>query len=190
MRYAIADPPYLGRGARLYGPGTNGRRQNGNGAGGVTILRTTEHPNAAAWDDPATHHRLIAELIDGFDGWAVALARDSLACYLAVTPPDARVAVWHRLDSVATGSRIRTAWEPVILFVPPTRRARGTGPHITDVMASAVPHLGHIGAKPRVWTRWVLDLLGVTNDDTVTDIFGGSGMVANEIAQTVIEVTG
>jgi len=40
------------------------------------------------------------------------------------------------------------------------------------------------GAKPRAWTRWVLDMLGYDPDvDTVDDLFGGSGAVTAEINQ-------
>lgn len=43
------------------------------------------------------------------------------------------------------------------------------------------------GAKPRPWTRWVLDMLGYDQDaDSVDDLFPGSGSVAWEIAQAVI----
>ena len=44
-----------------------------------------------------------------------------------------------------------------------------------------------VGAKPRPWTRWVLDMLGYDQDaDSVDDLFPGSGSVAWEIAQAVI----
>jgi hypothetical protein len=46
---------------------------------------------------------------------------------------------------------------------------------------------GFAGAKPRAWTRWVLDMLGYDPDeDTVDDLFHGSGAVAAEIAQGVL----
>lgn len=190
LRYAIADPPYLGRGARYYGPGTNGRKMFGSGMPGrAQYLKTSEHQDAHLWDDPATHAELISDLTSRYDGWAVALARDSLLVYLTAAPPDVRIAVWHKVD-IMPAARIREVWEPVLLYVPPDRRARGTGPPVRDLLSTPVPHVGHVGAKPRSWTRWVLDLLGATDRDTVVDLFPGSGMVANEIAQTVLfEIT-
>lgn len=195
LRYAVADPPYLGRGQRHYGPGSNGRPAWRSGPvdrarGWVPgVSRTTEHPDAARWDDPATHAELVADLAARYDGWAVALAADSLPTYLAAAPTGARVAVWHRTRPPPGGSRIITAWEPVLLFVPPPRRGRNTGPSVTDVLTAAPPNSGHTGAKPRAWTRWVLDLLGVTDGDTIEDLFPGSGAVTAEIAQTVLDLT-
>jgi hypothetical protein len=44
-----------------------------------------------------------------------------------------------------------------------------------------------MGAKPRAWTRWVLDMLGYDPEsDTVDDLFPGSGAVSNELAQGVL----
>ena len=57
MRFAYADPPYLGTAASVYGD---------------------LHPDAAVWDDPATHLSLIEYLRDVYpDGWALSgLPRD------------------------------------------------------------------------------------------------------------------
>lgn len=50
MRFAYADPPYLGWGARYYGD---------------------LHPDAGDYDDPETHRALIERLCAEFDGWRV-----------------------------------------------------------------------------------------------------------------------
>lgn len=63
MRFAIADPPYLGRASRWYGDG----RGHGGGRG-----RADFHPEANKWDDPAAHVRLIEDVNARFDGWAIA----------------------------------------------------------------------------------------------------------------------
>ena len=43
------------------------------------------------------------------------------------------------------------------------------------------------GAKPRQWTRWVLDMLGYDPEtDTVDDLFHGSGAISAEVAQGVL----
>lgn len=48
MRFAFADPPYLGCGS----------------------LYATHHAEARAWDDPETHRALIARLVSDYpDGW-------------------------------------------------------------------------------------------------------------------------
>lgn len=195
MKLAIADPPYLGRAARHYGPGAGQTRGNfGSGSRrarrGMKPSRyaTTEHPDAYLWDDPETHRQLVRDLCADYDGWAIAMWRDSLATYLSVAPADARVGVAEKLRPVPGGSRIITSWEPVLFYVPEARRGRGTGPSVRDVLRLAsTPADFHVGAKPPAWTRWVLDVLGHDPElDTVADLFPGSGAVtaAVEAART------
>lgn len=194
MRLAIADPPYLGRGRLFYGPGADRSRPFHGGTGTYfregrkpTTIRTTEHPDAHEWDNPDRHTQLVADLDRGYDGWAIAMSRDSLPVYLAAAP-DARVAVWVKPNAVPGGSHILTTWEPVLLRVPASRKKQHGRGQVRDVLTCAAPQADHIGAKPRAWTRWVLDMLGYQQDtDTVHDMFGGSGAVTAEIAQLVME---
>ena len=179
MRLAIADPPYLGR-ARYY-DGSDRPKYHGKGRMGKSA---DAHPNAGAWDDPATHKGLIADLA-AYDGWAIAMSRDSLPLYLSCAPT-ARVAVWHNPAAWPPGNRIHATWEPVLLHIPEPRRAGP--PSVKDVLISVPPRRsGFIGAKPPAWTRWVLDMLGYDPEtDTVDDLFGGSGAVTAEINQGVL----
>jgi hypothetical protein len=143
------------------------------------------HPEAHIWNDPATHTDLAKRLRSEFDGFAIAMSRDSLGVYLAALP-DAHVAVWYNPRSWPPGARIHPSWEPVAVVIPDGRRARGTGPGTRDVL-TAIHDGKFIGAKPAAWTRWVLDMLGYDPDvDTVDDLFHGSGSVADEIAQGVL----
>src|SRR5271165_160051 len=60
MRFAYADPPYLGCG-KLY----------------------PEHPDARDWDDPMTHCALITTLCVAYpDGWAMSASSPSLRTIL------------------------------------------------------------------------------------------------------------
>jgi len=196
VRFAIADPPYLGRAARHYGPGASSVTQFGSGParaarGWAPSLRaTTEHPDAHEWDDPARHTALVAELLEGYDGFAIAAWPTSLPTYLAALPADARVGVWVKPQAVPSGSRVLTGWEPVLFYVPPTRRPRGTGESVRDVLTAPFPRpaagVAHVGRKPRAWTRWVLDVLGARDEDEVVDLFPGSGAVGLETAQLVL----
>jgi hypothetical protein len=194
VRLAIADPPYLGRGARLYGPnhkrlyfGTGPKR--GQAGRSTQRLYTTTHPDAAQWDDPATHHALIAHLNENFDGWALAAAADSLAALLPACPT-VRVAVWVKPSAVPS-ARLTNAWEPVLVRIPPGRGARVPSvPGLKDVLTKPSPNAGHVGSKPAAWTRWVLDMLGYDQDaDSVVDMFPGSGAVGAEVAQLTFEPT-
>lgn len=168
MRLAIADPPYLGRADRWYG--------TGRGSGGGRH-RADTHPDAAAWDDPDTHRALVADLVDKYDGWALAASASSLPAILPACPPGARVMVWVVTNSVPSGSRLAGRWEPVIVQLPAGRVAHGTGLSVSDVLTVAAPRGGFAGTKPDAWTHWVLDALGYRDGDTVDDLFHGSGAV-------------
>lgn len=193
MKLAIADPPYLGRAARHYGPGASSVTEFGSGParaarGWAPSHRgTTEHPDAAAWDDPATHVELIGQLCAEYDGWAVAMWPTSLPLYLAHAPVGARVCPWVKVRPVPGGSRVITSWEPVLVLIPPGRKARAPGMQVRDSLTADPARNGHVGAKPAEWTRWVLDLLGFDPAaDTVSDLFPGSGAVSRAIAQGVL----
>lgn len=179
MKLCIADPPYLGRAVRWYGPGGCG---DGGGKG-----QADQHPDAAIWDDPETHRQLVRRLEDEYDGWAIAMSVHSLSTYLNVVETDSRngirVAVWHKPSAYPSGSRIANVWEPVLLRIPSKRKGRNSGPQTKDFLSATPQGVGFVGAKPPAWTRWVLDLLGYEEGDVVEDLFHGSGSVAREIEQ-------
>ena len=179
MKLCIADPPYLGRAVRWYGAGGCG---NGNGQG-----QADNHPEAYEWDKPETHKKLVAELNDTYDGWAVAMSVHSLSTYLSVVETDSRngirVAVWHKPSAFPSGSRIANNWEPVLIKVPSSRKGRAQDLQtVSDVLTCSPLKSNFVGAKPIEWTHWVLALMGYQNGDDVTDYFIGSGAVSNAIA--------
>lgn len=173
MRFAIADPPYLGRAERWYGDG----RGHGAGRG-----RADFHPEASKWDNAAAHIALLDDVVARFDGWAIAMHESSLPLYLAHAPSDAHVAVWVRGNAIPTGSRVRALWEPVLYRIPPSRRGRGEVAGEDDVLNAGISG-GFPGRKPEAWTHWVLRLLGVRPDvgDEVVDMFPGTDAVARAI---------
>lgn len=70
-------------------------------------------------------------------------------------------------------------WEPVVLYVPRSRRDRATGLRVRDLLVAPVRRQGFLGSKPPEWTRWVLDMLGYDPaTDELVDVFTGSGAVA------------
>jgi len=177
MKLAIADPPYLGRANRWYG----------NGCGdGYGIGRADEHPEAYLWDKPETHIEMVRQLERDYDGWAIAMTVHSLSTYLSVIETDSRngirVMAWIKTKAVPSGSRIATSWEPVIVKVPAERRGHGTGKSIKDHLIANPDGIGFVGAKPAAWTEWVLNAMGYQEGDEVTDLFAGSGSVANAVA--------
>jgi hypothetical protein len=67
MRFAYADPPYVGCSSRY------------------------DHPDAARWDDPTEHVALMHQLELEYHGWALSCSSPSLRELLPGAPPRARV---------------------------------------------------------------------------------------------------
>lgn len=69
MRFAIADPPYLGRAATWYGGAVHSPRASTPGrVHGRTAAHREFHPDHARWDDPGSHVDLMRDLEAGYDG--------------------------------------------------------------------------------------------------------------------------
>ena len=131
---------------------------------------------------------MVRDLEANYDGWAVAMNPSNLADYLQWITKPIRVAVWVKPDAMPHNSRPIRSWEPVIVHVPEgRRRANGRLP-IRDYLVAPKGGSSFAGEKPRAWTRWVLDMLGYAEGDTVDDLFHGSGAVAAEVAQTVLDL--
>ncbi len=161
MRFAYADPPYLGSAVRLYGK---------------------MHGEAAVYDTIEGHAALIGRLVDEYrDGWALSMASINLRNLLPLCPPDVRVAAWVKpFASFKPNVQVAYAWEPVV-FRGGRKRGRDV-PTVRDwVSANITMMKGVPGAKPVRFVRWVIDLLGVEPDDDLDDIFHGSGCVQNAI---------
>ena len=157
MKFAYADPPYLGLAAKFYGD---------------------MHPDAADYDQLEKHRELIARLCAEFDGWAMSLHSPSLREILPMCPPDVRVAAWTKpFASYKKGVNPGYAWEPLI-FRGARRRTDATETTVPDYCAVPITlQRGFQGAKPEKFVHWVLALLGVRPEDDFCDLFPGSGAV-------------
>jgi hypothetical protein len=179
-KLAIADPPYppfIGSGGRK----NRASRWYGTGQRSVKDRPADRHEGAAEWDDPARHRRLLIELMDTYDGWAIATAPDGIAAY-GELPVGARLMVWVKPNAIPGSHRIRNLWEPVIVYPAPGRRSNRTGRGSTPDVFTATAPRGFMGEKPEGWTHWVLDALSFEPDtDHVTDLFAGSGAVSRAI---------
>lgn len=180
MRLAIADPPYP--------PSINGRPRASRWYGdkahtlGPGSYAADLHPEAGEWDDLARHRRLIEELDAGYDGWAIATSADGRRAYDPL-PMGTRVMVWVKPNAIPSPARIHNRYELVLLYPPVGRRtSRGGAGVVPDVLVAPKRNDGFAGAKPSVWTRWVLDAMSYDPAiDTVDDLFAGSGAVARAL---------
>lgn len=167
MKFAYADPPYLG----------------------CCALYDHYHPDGLCWDDIQTHSRLIARLqMDFPDGWALSASSPSLVSILPFCPDKARVAAWAKsFCAFKKGVRPAYAWEPVIFFggrnpsnghphPPPPLNGKQTTPK--DFIVEPITlKKGLTGAKPEKVCEWILDLLNVQSGDEVVDLFTGTGIM-------------
>ncbi len=156
MKFAYADPPYLGCGAYY----------------------AKHHPDALTWDDPETHRALIARLCADFpDGWAMSLSSPSLQTILPMCPSDARVMAWVKpFCSFKSNVNPAYAWEPVI--VRGGRKRTCWEETVRDYMAAVITLKRTCpGAKPERFCCWIFDVLNMLPDDEFCDLFPGSGAV-------------
>lgn len=180
MRLVIADPPYppfVGAGGRK----NRSSRWYGDGQRSATDRPSDNHPDAALWDDPIAHRALLEMLLDTSDAFAIATSPDGLAAY-GELPVAARIMAWVKPNGQPGAHRLRSTWEPVILYPAKGRRSnRGGRGAISDTLTCPAPRVGFIGAKPPEWTQWVLEAMSYEAGDDVVDMFRGSGSVENAI---------
>lgn len=157
MKFAYADPPYIGQAQRHY------------------------------QCDEVDHAALLTKLMVGFpDGWALSCSSPSLRFILNLCPGDVRVAAWCKsFCAFKRGVRPAYAWEPVIYFggrnpcnghraaIPPLGGKQVTPKDF--IVEPITLKKGLVGAKPERVCHWILDLLNFQPGDTLEDLFPGTG---------------
>lgn len=161
MRFAYADPPYLGQGKKLYG--------------------------RPEWDLLDTHKQLLAWLTANFpDGWVLSLSSPSLRMILPLAPTTARVGSWQKPFAIFKPNvNPAYAWEPII-FCGGRKRDREQ-PTVRDFVSCNITlKKGLTGAKPEPFCEWVVSLLGAQKGDEFYDVFPGTG-VFGRVCQRVLQ---
>jgi hypothetical protein len=160
LQLAYADPPYYGS-CQRYGH---------------------EHGTGGCWNDLETHTALLDRL-GGYDGWALSCTTNSLRHLLPMCPEKVRVLAWVKPWATwKKGVSPAYAWEPVLVKAarrPPAPEDRlGTSDFVpVDWMQHHIEHGGFTGAKPLAVCRWIFQCMGADRDDTLEDLFHGSGAV-------------
>jgi hypothetical protein len=156
MRFAYADPPYVGQAKRHYG----------------------DQPSYAGEVD---HAGLVARLVAEYpDGWALSLSARSLPLVLTMCPADVLVLAWVKPIAPPMGDHRVYSWEPVVL-----RGGRRPEGYVRTHLIASPPQFtfrprpeGHvIGEKPAEFCRWVFACLGARPGDALDDLYPGSGAV-------------
>lgn len=182
MRFAYADPPYIGQAKRHY----------------------SHDPRCAEVD----HGDLIASLYRDFpDGWALSCSAPTLWRILQICHnlefdlgySQHRIGAWCKsFCAFKRNVRPAYAWEPVIFWggrnpvnghraLIPEKNGKQTTPkdfHIAPITLKK----GLVGAKPESVCRWILDLLNAQPGDEMVDLFPGTG-VMGRIASEVLRAT-
>jgi hypothetical protein len=154
MRFAYADPPYIGQAKRHY----------------------ARDPQCAEVD----HGELINRLLLNYpDGWALSLSSPSIKQILALCPDGVRVAAWVKpFCAFKVNVNPAYAWEPVIWSGGRPRRDRSEDT-VRDWLAESITlKKGLTGAKPKAFCYWIFDLLNVRPGDELDDLFPGTGIVS------------
>ena len=155
MRFAYADPPYLGQARRHY----------------------AWHRDYAGEVD---HAELVDRLTAGYDGWALSCSMKSLRLVLPLCPVGVLVLAWVKPISPPMGDRRIYSWEPVILSPlrhpdAPTRTHLEASPPQFTFRPRPDEHV--IGEKPEAFSRWLFEAAGLHPGDELHDLFPGSGAV-------------
>jgi len=175
MKFAYADPPYLGCGKRY----------------------KNLHPRALEWDDPKTHSNLIESLCENYlDGWAMSVSSPSLWTILPMCPKKSRVMAWVKpFAAWKKGAFPPYAWEPVIMFGG--RKQSLYKDQLPDnyqlplrdyVDCNITLKKGLTGAKPPKVCRWVFCCLGAEKGDMLDDLFPGTGIVGESWNKWMLEL--
>jgi hypothetical protein len=160
MRFAYADPPYLG----------------------LSKFYAHLHPEAMVWDDLETHRDLIKRLCQEYDGWFLSLHEPSLRTILGMCPDNVRVAAWVKPFASFKPNVTRAwTWEPVI-FSGGRPRTRQQGTWQDHLVCNITLRKGLVGAKPARFCEWVLDGLNWQPGDELDDLFPGTGIMGDVVA--------
>ena len=165
MRFAYADPPYIGCAKRYY----------------------KDRPDFAGEVD---HKELLERLYREFpEGWALSASMTSLWDLIPMIPKDwkCRIAAWAKpyvgSRSGLTIGKPLYAWEPVLWRggrkLPKGRVVRDylVCNNITAQVGRKASGGGLTGAKPDEFCYWIFELLNMMPEDEFVDLFPGTGRV-------------
>ena len=160
MRFAYADPPYIGQAKKHY----------------------AKEAKAAGRVASEVDHELLIWDLNVFDAWALSCSAPSLEeilhlCRRVLGRDRVRVCAWVKpFASFKPGVNPGYAWEPVI--VCGGRKLSREAPTVRDwVSANIMLKKGVSGAKPIDFCFWLFEFVGLEPGDEFVDLYPGSGAV-------------
>ncbi len=159
MKFAYADPPYIGQSKRHY-------------------------KNHKDYAGEVNHKELIEKLVSEYsDGWALSLSAPSLKQILNLCPNDIRVIIWVKPFHAWKNVTPSYGYEPVIVFGGRKRKDYGNksvkGLGYQDwISANITMKKGLTGAKPERFCIWLFEVLNVRPEDTLDDLYPGTGIIS------------
>lgn len=165
MKIGYADPPYPGC-AKLY----------------------KDHPDYAGEVD---HKQLVDRLLAEYDGFILHTSSTALADVLALCPKGVRVMSWVKpFAAFKRNVSVAYAWEPVL--VKACRKPVVTHRVIMrDWFSQSITlKKGLTGAKPEPLIRWLFEMVGAQPEDTLDDMYPGTGIVGRTWEAWKTEVKG
>lgn len=151
MRFAYADPPYIGQAKKHY----------------------SHDPLCAEVD-----HAVLIEKLNTFDAWALSCSSPSLRQILALCPEDIRVMAWVKpFCAFKVNVNPAYAWEPII--VRGGRKRTRQQPTLRDWFSHVITlKKGLVGVKPEAVCHWLFGVVNLQRGDEFHDLFPGSGAVS------------
>lgn len=152
MRVAYADPPY---------PGCSGLYAG--------------HKDYAGEVD---HRELAVRLARDYDGWLLHTSSTALAAVLPLLVAPYRVMAWVKpFAAFKRNVSVAYAWEPVI--VKACRKPVVSGRIVMRdwVSESITLKKGLVGVKPESVCFWAFEMLGLSREDELVDLYPGTGAV-------------
>lgn len=161
MKFAYADPPYIGQAKRHY---------------------QCEEVN---------HASLVTKLLTEFpDGWALSASSPSVRYLFNFMPYGVRIGIWCKnFCAFKRNVRPAYAWEPVFFYGgrnpgnghrAPVPEKNGKQLTPKDFIVEPITlKKGLVGAKPEKVCRWILELLNFQPGDELVDLYPGTGIMGH-----------
>lgn len=163
VKLAYADPPYPGQAKRHYSNDPSG-------------IKAEEVDSVV----------LLQHLSENYDGFALSTSEPGLILIMGELPKGylkknkIRIAPWVKMWAhFRPWVDVQYAHEYVLFR---TKRAKGSRPSVRDfLICNPSKKKGTHGAKPPEFNDWILNILGYQKEDTLDDLYPGTGGMSEAI---------